>query len=95
MVWLSILSNEELNRDDMFSLSPFAPEKKLVSRDGFGCPVPRHLSFSFCFAYCRRSQPGVRRRRVISTQGSSSKNEYIILGESETFVSQLRVAVRG
>ena len=29
-----------LNRENDFSLSPFAP-KNLVSRDGFGSPVPR------------------------------------------------------
>ena len=31
----------QLNRENEFSLSPFAPEN-LVSRDGFGSPVPRH-----------------------------------------------------
>ena len=30
----------QLNREMNFSLSPFAPEN-LVSRDGFGSPVPR------------------------------------------------------
>ena len=30
----------QLNRENNFSLSPFAPEN-LVSRDGFGSPVPR------------------------------------------------------
>ena len=30
----------QLNRENVFSLSAFAPEN-LVSRDGFGSPVPR------------------------------------------------------
>ena len=30
----------QLNRENKYFLSPFAPEN-LVSRDGFGCPVPR------------------------------------------------------
>ena len=30
----------QLNRENVFSLSPFAPES-LVSRDGFGSPLPR------------------------------------------------------
>ena len=32
----------QLNKENVFSLSPFAPEH-LVSRDGFGSPVPRLL----------------------------------------------------
>ena len=32
----------QLNRENELSLSPFAPEN-LVSRDGFGSPVPRQL----------------------------------------------------
>ena len=35
----------QLNREDIFFLSPFAPEK-LVSRDRFGCPVPRQPAHS-------------------------------------------------
>ena len=30
----------QLNRENEFSMSPFAPEN-LVTRDGFGSPVPR------------------------------------------------------
>ena len=30
----------QVNKENEFSLSPFAPEN-LVSRDGFGSPVPR------------------------------------------------------
>ena len=30
----------QLNRENIFSLSPFAPDN-LVLRDGFGSPVPR------------------------------------------------------
>ena len=33
-------ARRQLNRENDFSLSPFAPEN-LVSRDGFGSPVPR------------------------------------------------------
>ena len=39
------LARGQLNRDFLFSLSPFAPEK-LVSRDGFGRPVPRQPTHS-------------------------------------------------
>ena len=34
------LARGQLNRENVFSLSAFAPEK-LVSRDGLGSPVPR------------------------------------------------------
>ena len=33
-------TSNKLNRENSFSLSSFAPEN-LVSRDGFGSPVPR------------------------------------------------------
>ena len=33
-------ARRQLNREIIFSLSPFAPEN-LVSQDGFGSPVPR------------------------------------------------------
>ena len=36
---------EELNKENRFSLSPFAP-KNLVSRGGFGRPVPRQFARS-------------------------------------------------
>ena len=32
-------TSDQLNRENEFSLFPFAPGN-LVSRDGFGCPVP-------------------------------------------------------
>ena len=35
----------QLNREMSISLIPFAPEN-LVSRDGFGCPVPRQPAYS-------------------------------------------------
>ena len=51
-----------------FSLSPFAPEN-LVSRDGFGCPVPRqpaHLhTQAESGAYLRDSSRVPRRRPFI------------------------------
>ena len=47
-VRFSIPARGQLNRDFFFFLSPFAPEN-LVSRDGFGSPIPRqpaHSSYS-------------------------------------------------
>ena len=35
----------QLNRENEYSLSPFAPEK-MVSRDGFGRPAPRQPAHS-------------------------------------------------
>ena len=35
----------QLNKENMFFLSPFATEN-LVSRDGFGRPVPRQPAYS-------------------------------------------------
>ena len=59
----------QLNREDgFFSLSPFAPEN-LVSRDGFGSPVPRqpgHLhTQAESGAYLRDSFRVPRRRPFI------------------------------
>ena len=55
----------QLNRKMFFSLSPFAPEN-LVSRDGFGSPVPRqpaHLhTQAESGAYLRDSSRVPRRR---------------------------------
>ena len=42
-VRLPIPARGQLNRKSNISLSPFAPEN-LVSRDGFGSPVPRRLA---------------------------------------------------
>ena len=49
----------QLNRENVFSLSAFAPEN-LVSRDGFGSPVPRqpahlHTQEAECSASLRDS----------------------------------------
>ena len=38
-------ARDQLNRGNVFSLSPFAPEN-LISRDGFGRPAPRELAHS-------------------------------------------------
>ena len=58
----------KLNRENVFSLSPFAPEN-LVSRDGFGSPVPRqpaHLHTQAAYgAYLRDSSRVPRRRPFI------------------------------
>ena len=58
----------QLNRENVFSLSPFAPEN-LVSRDGFGSPVPRqpaHLNTQAeSGAYLRYSSRVPRRRPFI------------------------------
>ena len=35
-------ARDQLNRENGYSLSPFAPEN-LVSREGFGSPVPRYM----------------------------------------------------
>ena len=60
-------AHAQLNRELIFSLSPFAPEN-LVSRDGFGSPVlrPAHLhTQAECDAYLRDSSRVPRRRPFI------------------------------
>ena len=55
----------QLNRENNISLSPFAPEN-LVSRDGFGSPVPRqpaHLHSQAESGACLRDPSRVPRRR--------------------------------
>ena len=55
----------QLNRGNEFSLSPFAPEN-LISRDGFGSPVPRqpaHLHTQAESGAYLRDSSRVRRRR--------------------------------
>ena len=58
----------QLNRENEYSLSPFAPEN-LVSRDGFGSPVPRlpaHLHIQAEYdAYVRDPFRFPRRRSFI------------------------------
>ena len=58
----------QLNRENVFSLSPFAPEN-LVSRDGFGSTVPRQLAHLIAQAesgaYLRYSSRVPRRRPFI------------------------------
>ena len=56
----------QLNREIKISLSPFAP-KNLVSRDGFGSPVPRqpaHLHTQAESGAYLRDSLGVPRRRL-------------------------------
>ena len=59
--------DQQLNREDNFSLSTFAPEN-LGSRDGFGSPVPRQRAHRHTQAesgaYVRDSSR-VPRRRII------------------------------
>ena len=58
---------EQLNREDNYSLSTFAPEN-LVSRDGFGSPVPRqpaHLHTQAESGAYVRDSSRVPRRRII------------------------------
>ena len=38
-------ARDQLNRKNSIPLSPYVPEN-LVSRDGFGCPVPRQSAHS-------------------------------------------------
>ena len=70
------LARDELNREmnTGISLFPFAPEN-LVSRDGFGSPVPRqpaHLHTQAEYgAYLRDSR--VRLHRASKPQGSSER----------------------
>ena len=44
-VWLPVLLLISWNRENKFPLSLFVPEI-LVSRDGFGRPIPRHPAHS-------------------------------------------------
>ena len=59
----------QLNREMNVSLSPFAPDNNLVSRDGFGCPVPRQPAHLHTQAgsgpYLRDSSRFPRRRPFI------------------------------
>ena len=67
-VWGVNPARGQLNRENYFSLSLFAPEN-LVSRDGFGSPVPRqpaHLhTQAESGAYLRDSSRVPRRRPFI------------------------------
>ena len=63
------LARGQLNWENVFSLSPFAPEN-LVSRDGFDSPVPRQFAYlhntqADSGAYLRDSSRVPRRRPFI------------------------------
>ena len=78
----------QLNREVNISLSPFAP-KSLVSRDGFGSPVPRqpvHLhTQAESGAYLRDASRVPRRRPFFYL------NRHTPLGQSQIYgVTQLR-----
>ena len=78
----------QLDRKMIFALSPFAPEN-LVSRDGFGSPVPRqpaHLhTQAESGAYVRDSARVLRRRPFIYL------NRHTPSGQSRVYrVTQLR-----
>ena len=78
----------QLNRDIVFYLSPFAPEN-LVSRDGFGSPVPRQPprlhTQAEPGAYLRDSSRVPRRRPFIYL------NRHTPSGQSRVYrVTQLR-----
>ena len=77
----------QLNKENYISLSPYATEN-LVSRDGFGLPVPRQPTHSPCCtqaesdAYSRDSSRFPRRRpfnyttmyAMVSPEFTSSRN---------------------
>ena len=73
-------ARSQLNKENEFSLSPFAPEN-LVSRNGFGRPVPRqpahlHTQLAESGAYLRDSSRVPRRRPFIYL------NRHTLLGQS-------------
>ena len=63
------LARGQQNKENEISLSPFAPPENLVSRDGFGSPVPlqpAHLhTQAESGAYLRDSSRVPRRRPFI------------------------------
>ena len=68
----------QLNRENEFSPSPFAPEN-LVSRDGFGSPVPRQPAHLHTQAEYLGMIRTLQEGRIVCSQSTLPLFRYVVL----------------